>query len=350
MRDSLLCPELTTVLNSLRIVLMSLVTCSASSRRPALATSLLLGLVASALTGCSAFSDDGGGSGSSPRVVAAFYPLEFLAERVAGDHAEVQALTRPGKEPHDLELTIKETALISDGSLVVYEKDFQPAVDAAIDQNAEGEVLDVSAAADLVPIEDHAGEERAEDGEEHAEEGEEGHDPGDLDPHFWLDPVRMADVADAVADSLAEVDPDNADDYAANAEDLRSDLEELDAAYTSGLADCDRNTIVVSHDAFGYLSRYGLEVAPIAGLSPDAEPTPADIAELQELIEDDGVTTVFSERLAPPELTETLAEDAGVKTAVLDPIEGLTDDTAEEDYLSLMEQNLEALERANGCR
>jgi zinc transport system substrate-binding protein len=215
-------------------------------------------------------------------------------------------------------------------------------------------VLDVSAAADLVTVEEHAGEEHAEEGEEHAEEGEEhaeeGHDHGDLDPHFWLDPVRMADVADAVADALAEVDPDNADDYAANAEDLRADLEELDAAYTSGLADCDRDTVVVSHDAFGYLSRYGLEVAPIAGLSPDAEPTPADIAQLQELIEHDGVTTVFSERLAPPELTETLAEDAGVKTAVLDPIEGLTDDTAEEDYLSLMEQNLEALERANGCR
>jgi zinc transport system substrate-binding protein len=160
----------------------------------------------------------------------------------------------------------------------------------------------------------------------------------------------MADVADAIADALAEVDADNADEYAANAADLRADLESLDEAYTSGLADCDRDTIVVSHDAFGYLSRYGLQIAPIAGLSPEAEPTPADRAELERLIERDGITTVFSERLAPTRLTDTLAEDAGVSTEILDPIEGLTDETAGEDYLSLMEQNLAALERANGCR
>jgi zinc transport system substrate-binding protein len=220
---SLLCVELTTVLNLLRIVLMSLVTRSAHRRRPALAISLLLGLAASALTGCSAFSDDGGGSGSSPRVVAAFYPLQYAAERVAGDRADVENLTQPGQEPHDLELSIKETALITDGSLVVFEKDFQPAVDASIEQNAEGEVLDVTEAADLVPVEEHEGHEEesehADEGEhteesEHTDEGEEEHDHGDLDPHFWLDPVRMADVADAIADALSDVDPDQAEEYA----------------------------------------------------------------------------------------------------------------------------------------
>ena len=160
----------------------------------------------------------------------------------------------------------------------------------------------------------------------------------------------MADVADAVADSLADVDPEHAADYRANAADLRADLEELDSAYSSRLSDCERDTVVVSHDAFGYLSRYGVHIAPIAGLSPDAEPTPADLAELHELIDHDGITTVFSETLAPPRLSQTLADDAGVTTEVLDPVEGLTDDTADEDYLSLMERNLGVLERANGCR
>ena len=107
---------------------------------------------------------------------------------------------------------------------------------------------------------------------------------------------------------------------------------------------------MVSHDAFGYLSRYGIEVAPIAGLSPDAEPTPAGLAALQQLIRDDGITTVFGERLASPALTESLADDTGVDTAVLDPIEGLTDETSDDDYLSLMHQNLTALEEANGCQ
>lgn len=292
------------------------------------------------LTGCSAFSDDTSGSGT--RVVAAFYPLQFVTERVVGDLAEVDTLAQPGVEPHDLELTIKETALIADASLVVYEEEFQPAVDDAVDQNAEGDTLDVSGPADLVTFESEHAHDEGED--------EHGHDHDGLDPHFWQDPLRLADVADAVADSMAELDPDHADEYAANATDLRADLERLDAAFTDGLADCERDTVVVSHDAFGYLSRYGIHFAPIAGLSPDAEPTPSDLAELHELIEHDGITTVFSETLAPPELSDTLADDAGVTTEILDPIEGLTDDTAGEDYVSLMERNLAALQKANGCR
>jgi zinc transport system substrate-binding protein len=330
----------------MRIVLMSLTTRSWPLRRPALASALLAGgLGITTLAGCSAFSDEGGGSGSSPRVVAAFYPLEYATERVAGDLAEVDSLAAPGVEPHDLELTIEETALIADAALVVYEKDFQPAVDDAVEQNAGGDTLDVSGPADLVTFES----EHEHEGEEHAGE-DHGHDHEGLDPHFWHDPTRLADVGDAIAEALAEVDPDHADEYAANADSLRADLERLDTRFTDGLADCERDTVVVSHDAFGYLSRYDVHIAPIAGLSPDAEPTPADLAELHELIEHDGITTVFSETLAPPELSETLADDAGVDTAVLDPIEGLTDDTAGEDYLSLMEQNLAALQDANGCR
>ena len=106
---------------------------------------------------------------------------------------------------------------------------------------------------------------------------------------------------------------------------------------------------MVSHDAFGYYARYGVTIAPVAGLSPDAEPTPADLGALQELIREDGITTVFGERLASPRLTRTLAEDMGVGTAVLDPIEGLSDETSDDDYLTLMEQNLEALRKANAC-
>jgi zinc transport system substrate-binding protein len=290
----------------------------------------------SVLAGCAAFSDDTG-SGSGTDVVAAFYPLQYVTVRVAGDYADVDSLAQPGVEPHDLELTIKETALIANASLVVYERDFQPAVDEAVDQNATGATLDVTGAADLVTFE-------SEGADEH------GHDVEGNDPHFWQDPARLADVGDAIADALSETDPDHATEYADNAAGLRADLEQLDTAYADGLADCERDTIVVSHDAFGYLSKYGVKIAPIAGLSPESEPTPADIAELQDLIDSDGITTVFGERLAPPELTETLADDAGVRTEVLDPIEGLTDDTADEDYLSLMRQNLAALEKANGCR
>jgi zinc transport system substrate-binding protein len=301
-------------------------------------TVLLLPVV----SGCAAFTDDSVGLDNGVQVAAAFYPLQFVAQRVAGDHAEVTNLAAAQGEPHDLELTTKETAEVAQSDLVVFSRGFQPAVDDAVDTNAAGQTLDVTDVVELRPAGEH-------DHDHDAEHEEEGHDHGDVDPHFWQDPLLVADVGDAVAAELAEIDPDHADDYRANAADLRTDLEALDAAYAEGLADCARHTVVVSHDAFGYLSRYGLEFEPIAGLSPDAEPTPADLAHLQEVIEDDGVTTVFHESLVSPEVAEQLARDTGAEVGVLDPIEGLTDETADEDYLSLMEANLAALEEANGC-
>lgn len=334
----------------------------ASPRRRTLAAVACTAALAVTASGCAAFSDDtgsgAGGAGATAdgelSVVTSFYPLQYLTERVAGDDATVTNLTQPGSEPHDLELTPALTAEIVDADLVVYESALQPSVADNIDQNAGGTALDVGEAADLIPFseEEEQGDHESDHEGEHAhEEGAEGHDHdhGDLDPHFWLDPARMADVADAIADQLAEVDPDNADTYRQNAATVRDDLGSLDGEYDQRLAACDRDTIVVSHDAFGYLQKYGVEVAPIAGLSPDAEPTPADLASLQDLIADDGITTVFYERLVSPRFSQALADDAGVETAVLDPIEGLSDETSSEDYVSLMESNLQALVRANGC-
>ncbi|MCR1782276.1 metal ABC transporter substrate-binding protein [Nocardioides carbamazepini] len=315
-----------------------------------------LALLAPFATACSAFSDDGGGNAGNGEVTvaAAFYPLAYVAERVAaGTDTEVTLLTQPGTEPHDLELTVKETADLAGADLVVYESQFQPAVDDAVEQNASGAILDAATVVDLIPFEESAEEheehgEHEEEGEEHAEEGED-HEHGDVDPHFWQDPLRVADLADAVADELAEVDSAHADRYRSNAEALRADLTTLDEEYAAGLAQCERDTIVVSHDAFGYLEKYGLHVASIVGLSPDAEPTGAALGELQELIRTEGITTVFSEPLKPA-LGENFADDLGLTNGVLDPVEGLTDATTDEDYLTLMQANLGAIVAANGCR
>lgn len=315
---------------------------------PALAGLSALALLAS---GCSAFGD--GGDDTTTSVAAAFYPLAFVADRVAeGTDTEVDLLTQPGKEPHDLELDVNETATVVKADLVVFESGFQPAVDDTVEQNAEGVVLDAADVVDLIPVEESA--EEHEEHEEHAgEEGdshEDEHGHGDLDPHFWQDPLRMADLGDAMAEELATIDEDDADTYRANAAALREELEATDQAFVTGLAGCDRDTIVVSHDAFGYLEKYGLHVAPIVGLSPDAEPTAAALGDLQNLIRTEGITTVFSEPLEPA-LGEGLAADLGLSNAVLDPIEGLTADAAgASDYLALMDANLEALASANGCR
>ena len=277
------------------------------------------------LTGCGALAD----TGSGVQVAAGFYPLQYVAQRVAGDQARVEVLTAPGGEPHDTSLSVRETALVAESDVLVVAGGVQPAVDDAVDTAAEdGIVVDPT-----------------ESGFATSEAPEIRPD----DPHFWLDPLLRADLGDAVADALAEADPGHADTYRDHAADLRRDLQQVDRAYREGLAGCDRGTVVVSHDAFGYLDRYGLEFAPIAGLSPEAEPTPADLARLQALIREEGITTVFSERLVSPRLSQSLADDLQIRTGVLDPIEGLSEETRDEDYLSLMRANLAALRAANGC-
>lgn len=276
------------------------------------------------LSGCTAEDTED----PRPQVTAAFYPLAYVAAQVAGPDAVVTNLTSPGVEPHDLDPAPAVIARIARADLVLLEQGFQPAIDEAAQQNSDGEVLDVTDVVDLAPSAE---------------------DPGRLDPHFWLDPLRMAALADAVGQRLAELDPAQGDSYAANAAALRADLVRLDEDFRAGLADCARRTVVVSHNAFGYLGKYDLTLESIVGLSPDAEPTPGDLGRLRELIELEGVTTVFSETLGSPDLSETLAREAGVTTGVLDPIEGLSDDTAREDYVSLMRSNLAALREANGC-
>ncbi len=282
-------------------------------------------LLVPALTGCGALAD----SGSGVEVAAGFYPLQYVAERVAGDGARVEVLTQPGGEPHDTTLSVRETALVAEADVVVVAGGVQPAVDDAVANAAEeATVVDTSSPGFKTR---NAPAMR----------------PGD--PHFWLDPLLMADLGDEVAEALVDADPDHADAYRDNAAELRRDLQRLDQSFADGLADCERSTVVVSHDAFGYLDRYGLEFAPIAGLSPGAEPTPADLSRLQELIRAEGITTVFSERLVSPRVSETLADDLDIRTAVLDPVEGLSDETRDEDYLSLMRANLAALQKANEC-
>jgi zinc transport system substrate-binding protein len=169
------------------------------------------------------------------------------------------------------------------------------------------------------------------------------------DPHLWQDPTRLAQVAKETAAALAEADPAHEADFERNAAAVVKDLGALDDDYRTGLSRCRVDTVVVSHDAFGYLDRYGLEVVGIAGLSPDAEPSPARLQELAALIRRTGVRTVFTETLVSPAIARTLADEVGVDTATLDPVEGLSDETADMDYLSLMRRNLTALQRAGGC-
>jgi zinc transport system substrate-binding protein len=266
-------------------------------------------------------------------VVASFYPLAEAASRVGGDLVSVDDLTPPGVEPHDLELAPDDVEALATADVVVYlGGGFQPAVQDAVTQDAQGVVVDA-----LDAVDTHPGS------------------PGEaevVDPHVWLDPTRYEWIVSAVARALGEADPSNAVTFRTDADAYNEQLSTLDEDFRAGLSNCERSTIVTSHEAFGYLAeRYGLTQVAIAGLSPEAEPDPRRLAEIRDLVRRQGITTIFSEELVSPKVAETLANEAGVTVQVLNPIESLTDDQsrAGEDYLSIMRENLDTLRRALGC-
>jgi zinc transport system substrate-binding protein len=294
---------------------------------------------------CGAAEGDGSAT-EDVEVVAAFYPLQFAAEQVGGDRVSVTGLTKPGAEPHDLELTPKAVGAIGGADTVVYLRGFQPAVDDAVAGQAKDSAFDVSSAArlDLAAVPDsHEGESEAEH-EEHADEGA-------TDPHFWLDPERYADVADAIAARLATVDPEHADEFTTRAAEFTARLDALDAELEAGMKTCDSRDLVTSHAAFGYLAQaYDLHQESITGLTPESEPDPASLARIARFVRDEGVKTVYAETLVSKAVAETLSRETGARLAVLDPIEGLTDQSAGKDYFEVMRSNLETLRDGQGCR
>ena len=288
-----------------------------------------MGLVATLTTGCR------GPRSGDHTVVASFYPLYFIAERVAGRYNDVIDLTPKGVEPHEYELTVRQVAEIDLARVGFYEHGVAPSIDQAMANDSPAHVLDVASVVDLAGPVTGSGVESTSD---------------DKDPHFWQDPTLMAEATRAFADTMAGADPAHASYYRNQGARLVHDLNRLDAAYSRTLASCRIRTVVVSHDAFEYLARrYHVDVVPIAGLEPDAEPSLQRLHDLSNLIRDRGVTTVFFETLASPDLARSLAGDVGIESAVLDPIEGLTSTDPHATYLTLMRQNLAALAKAGEC-
>ena len=305
----------------------------AASMRTATVAALGL-LVGLSLTSCGA--EEPGPADSRLAVTAAFYPYEFLAQRVGGEDVQVTGLTTPGTEPHDLELTPRQVAALGSSDLVVFADGFQPAVDDAVQQQAPDLGFDVHAVSPLVD-----GYVPLEDGE--LEPEEEG-----ADPHVWLDPTRYAGIATALAARLSELRPERAAAFADRARLLGEELAVLDRELAAGLAQCERRELVTSHNAFGYLaSRYDLQQIAVTGLTPDAEPTPRRLAEVQSLAEERGVTTIFFEDLVSPRTAESLARDVGAEAVVLSPLEGPPETG---DYLTAMRTTLATLRTALDCR
>jgi len=290
-------------------------------------------------TGCSAPPGSGGpplGDGR-PQIVASIYPLAYLVAAIAGDKADVTTLVPPGTEPHDYELTPGQVASLNKAALVVY----QAGVTAAVDQAVAASTVTFVETGSLVPRLPLTGDEVADPSAQAYGE----------DPHTWLDPANMVVFAAAIATAMAFIDPADAATYQANAATVETNLRALDAGYRSGLANCQRTEFLTTHAAFGYMAKaYGMTQLAIAGVTPEDEPSPRRLAELAQQARTDGLTTVFFETLVSPDYAKTMADDLGLRTDVLDPIEAVTKASRGTDYMAIMASNLVALREANGCQ
>ncbi|MFC5406120.1 metal ABC transporter substrate-binding protein [Cohnella soli] len=280
------------------------------------------------------------------QIVTTFYPMYEFSKQIAGDHANVVALIPPGAEPHDWEPSAKDMVLLKEADVFVYNGIVEGWAANALASAPNDKRISVEASKGIAFIAGTEHEEHVAKDDNEAEHEEEGHG---LDPHVWLSPVLAQQEVSAIQAALEQADPEHKDDYKKNAEAYIAKLKELDQAFKDGLKVTKHKEFITQHAAFGYLAQqYGLTQVPIAGLSPEQEPSPEQMAQVVEFAKTHDVGTIFFETLVDPKVTKVVADEIGAKTEVLNPLEGLTKDDVEHsrDYISIMKLNLNALKKA----
>lgn len=277
------------------------------------------------------------GAGCAPRsdtsvlkIATSFYPLYFFTKEIVGTNAEVTNLTPAGVEPHDFEPTARDIALVQDSTLLITNGlGFEPWIDDIKSETEKKRVRIVETGKEFefldIPF----------------------------DPHVWLSPLTAQTQVRMIQKALVEVDPEQGATYEKNTALLLDKLNQLDKEFREGLKECRHNTFVTSHAAFGHLAReYGLTQKSIAGISPEAEPSLRELAELAAFAKENNVRYIFFESLVSPKIAETLAKEVGAETLVLNPLEGLTKEETDQgkDYFSVMRENLGNLRKALECK
>jgi len=270
------------------------------------------------------------------QVTTSFYPYYYFTERIGGNKADVTDITPPGGEPHDYEPSSGDIVKIDSSKLLI----LNGAVESwgsKIQQDLKGTNTQILVAGTGLFSQNVIDENGI----------------NSVDPHIWLSP-RLAKIqVSRILNAFINIDPANKNYYTANTNKLLSDLTILDQDYKTGLSSCQKKDIVTSHAAFGYLATdYELTQIPIAGLSPDAEPSLKQLADIANFSKVNGIKYIFFESLASPKLSQTIASEVGAQTMVLDPIEGLTPDALSKggNYLTVMRQNLHNLEVVLDCK
>lgn len=259
------------------------------------------------------------------QVTASFYPLYFFASQIGGDKAEVKNITPAGVEPHDYDPSTQDIARIENGNMLILNGGVEAWGDKIKDNLKGKDVKIILAGEGLLTKED---------------------------PHIWLSPNLAKKEVAKITDSYISIDPANEDYYKNNEKNLNAKLDQLNTSYKTALANCQSKNIITSHAAFSYLAeQYGLKQIAISGLSPDEEPSAQQLIDVANFAKQNNVKYIFFETLISPKLSETIANEIGAKTLVLDPIEGISDDDIKQgkNYFTVMEDNLKNLQTALQC-
>jgi zinc transport system substrate-binding protein len=314
-----------------------------SRRARAMAVVITAGLFCSTIACSSSSTGDGktrAGGHDRPVIVTSFYPIQWLATELVGDHAEVVSLTPAGTEPHDVALDADGQKALGRADVVLYlGADFQPDIQRAITQLRPGVIAKDLLTAPSVELltADGLGKEAL---------------PGNTDPHVWLSPVEMLAMAEGTATAITAGAPKLAGQMATALPTVRERLRSLDTDYRRGLSQCACTVLVTSHAAFGYLAHeYGLKQVPIAGVTPEREPNPKTLQSIAEVAKQQNVTTVFFEDALPNKLSPTVADEIGAQVSLLsalefDPRGSLGTD---QNYLTVMSANLGRIKKDLQC-
>jgi zinc transport system substrate-binding protein len=291
------------------------------------------------LSGCGNSNGNNGGKGGKLKVVATFYPMVEFTKQVAGDHAEVVGLIPAGAEPHDWEPSPKDVAAIQEADVFVYNGIVESWTEKTLASasNDKRIAVEASKGIELMKGIDEPGATKQQAAN------------NTMDPHVWLTPSLAQQEVRNIQAALEQADPANKDDYIKNADAYIEKLKALDDKFKQDLNGSKHKDFITQHAAFGYLAKsYGLTQIPISGLSPEQEPSPEEMAGVVAFAKEHKVKTIFFETLVDPKIAQTIAKEIGAKTAMLNPIEGLTDEDISKglDYIRIMTNNLAGLVKA----
>lgn len=257
-------------------------------------------------------------------IVASSFPIYDLTKRVVGDKYNVSCFVPNGVEPHHFEPTPSKVAELE--SCILYVENGLGFEHYTLPEKISSKKVTLSTGVDIIYS---------------------SKDEKTVDPHIWLSPINAIKMMENLLVKLIEINPLNEDYFKKNFQKNRILFEALDQKYKQELSNLRSKYLVTTHEAFGYLCKeYGLSQIALMGVSTEDKPTAMQIVDIQTQIADLNVTTIFSEELASEDFAKDISDTLGINCDILNTIEGLTDETLADDYLTLMADNLLRIRKA----